>query len=307
MIIAAAAYALDWHESWNTYEKKITEWVEGAAEAGARLLVFPEYAAVEMASLGGKQVARDREQAMRSVSELMPSMDTLLRRLAARNNLVISAPTGPVFRSDNNRPVNQARLIGPGGVLGEQDKLILTRTEREEYNIHAGEVARIFDTELGMIGIITCYDCEFPLIARRMVEAGAAILLVPSCTGALSGYWRVRIGAMARALESQCIVAHSPLVGDVPWAPWLGSATGAAAIYGPPDLGFPDTGVMDEGPMGQPGWAVAEIDLDAIARVREEGRVLNKAHWVEQDARLDDIQVVAPEVASARTRLSRAG
>jgi predicted amidohydrolase len=117
------------------------------------------------------------------------------------------------------------------------------------------------------------------------MEAGVEILLVPSCTEALSGYWRVRVGAMARALEGQCVVVHAlwwaPPTGRPPWT----STQGAAAIYGPPDLGFPETGVLAEGALNAPGWVTAELDRAAIARVRRDGAVLGHAHWPESASR----------------------
>ncbi|MEM7506041.1 MAG: carbon-nitrogen hydrolase family protein [Pseudomonadota bacterium] len=294
MKIATAAYPLSWLTGWNDYEKKISEWVEGAAEEGAELLVFPEYGAMELASLAGAEIAANPEHCIVAVSEFLPAADDLHARLAAEHNVHICAASAPV-RRPNGRPVNRARLFGPMGLIGWQDKLIMTRFEREEWDIAPGNEAIVFDTELARIGILTCYDAEFPLNARAMIEAGAEILLVPSCTEALSGYWRVRIGAMARALESQCVVVHAPLVGKAPWAATIQAGTGAAAIYGPPDLGFPDTGVLAEGPMNAPGWVVEDIDRDAIGRVRERGRVLNMVHWREQDDRLEAVQIIAPQ------------
>lgn len=291
MRIAAAAYSLDWHTSWSSYEDKISAWVEGASEAGANLLVFPEYGAMELATLAGKEIAANVENSITAVGELLPDADTLMQRLAAAHDVYICAPSAPV-RPGSQRPVNRVRLIAPDGQMGHQDKLIMTRFEREVWNIIPGSDVVVFDTAIGKIGIITCYDAEFPLIARSMVEAGAEILLTPSCTGTAAGYWRVRIGAMARALENQCVVAHAPIVGLTDRSMTIGSATGAAAIYGPPDLGFPDDGVLDQGPMGEPGWAIADVGLADIARVRREGRVLNHEHWVEQDVRLQQVQTV---------------
>src|SRR5690606_30592710 len=51
MKIAAAAYPIDWHNRWNDFVGKLRVWVRTAAEQGAELLVFPEYAAMELASL----------------------------------------------------------------------------------------------------------------------------------------------------------------------------------------------------------------------------------------------------------------
>ncbi|MEM9735853.1 MAG: carbon-nitrogen hydrolase family protein [Pseudomonadota bacterium] len=304
MKIAAAAYPLDWLETWDAFERKLTGWVEAAVEEGADLLVCPEYGAMELASLAGPEIAGDIEHAAIAVSELLPQADELHAKLAFEHGVHILAGSAPVRRA-YGRPVNRARLFAPNGHMGWQDKLIMTRYEREEWDIAAGDAAMVFETSLGRIGVLTCYDGEFPLSARAMVEAGAEILLVPSCTEALSGYWRVRIGAMARALEGQCVVVQSPLVGPAPWCPAVDENTGAAGIYGPPDLGFPATGVLAEGPLNQPGWVIAEVDREAIARVRREGRVLNMLHWREQDDRLEAVQIVG--IDDQETRASSLG
>jgi predicted amidohydrolase len=133
--------------------------------------------------------------------------------------------------------------------------------------------------------VLICYDAEFPLLGRALIEAGVEILLVPSCTEALSGYSRVRIGAMARALEGQCVVVHSPTVGPASWSQAVDMNTGAAAIYGPPDLGFPETGVLAQGDLNAPGWVTAEVERGSVARVRRSGAVFNHAHWPESASR----------------------
>lgn len=148
-----------------------------------------------------------------------------------------------------------------------------------------GGPLRVFDTALGRIGVLICYDSEFPLLGRALVEAGAEILLVPSCTDTLAGFTRVRVGAMARALEGQCITVHSPTVGLCDFCPAVDENVGAAAIYGPPDRGFPETGILAETALNTPGWAMAEVDLETVRAVRRNGQVLNHAHWPEQAAR----------------------
>jgi hypothetical protein len=73
-------------------------------------------------------------------------------------------------------------------------------------------------------------------------------------------------------------------VGDAPWSPAVDANRGAAAVYGPPDIGFPDDGVLALGELDRPSWVFAEIDLDRVAEVREQGAVLNHRHWPEQAA-----------------------
>ena len=275
--LAAAAYPLDYLESWDAYVAKAEDWV---ARAEADLLVFPEYGAMELASLGGASVAADLERALMHVAALRADMEALFARLSAQSQTHILAPSGPVL--EGGKRLNRASLFSPQGLIGHQDKQIMTRFEREIWSVQAGQGLRLFNTPLGRIGVLICYDSEFPLLARALVAAGAEILLVPSCTDTLAGYTRVRIGAMARALEGQCVVAQAPTVGAALWCPAIDENRGAAAIYAPADGFWPETGVLAEAPLDTPAWVRAEIDPARIARSRAEGAVLPYLHWPEQ-------------------------
>ncbi|MFN4101683.1 MAG: carbon-nitrogen hydrolase family protein, partial [Pararhodobacter sp.] len=243
------------------------------------------YGAMELASLGGKAVAADLEGALSEVAKHRPAMDEVFARLAVEHGVCILGPSGPVFTG--NRPVNRATLFGPEGVLGHQDKQIMTRFEREDWEVVPGEDGlELFKTPAGNLGVVICYDSEFPLLSRHLAEAGVEILLAPSCTEAEAGYWRVRVGAMARALENQCAVVHAPLVGKAPWCAGVEENTGAAGVYGPMDWGWPSNGILALGEMNAPGWTLATVSRALIARTREDGGVLNYRHWSEQDARL---------------------
>ncbi|WP_338548965.1 carbon-nitrogen hydrolase family protein [Roseovarius phycicola] len=284
MKVATAAYPLDPVDSWEAYAQKIETWVAEAEGQGAKLLVFPEYAGMELAMLAGPEAASDLERSLRAVSERVPEADALHMELAAKYNVHICAGSAPVFDPQiGDRPVNRARLITPTGAVGIQDKQIMTRWERDPMQAASGGGLQLFDTAIGKIGILICYDSEFPLLGRALYDAD--LILAPSCTEALSGYWRVRIGAMARALETQCVSVMASLVGDAPWNEVADLTTGMGGIFGPPDAGFPDTGVLAEGQLNQPGWTYAEVDLEKIAHVRADGRVLGRAHWVEQKGR----------------------
>lgn len=282
--IAAAAYPLDWFDDFDAYAAKVTRWVAEAAGAGAQLLVFPEYAAMELASLGGRAVAADLEAALAESARHRPRADALHARLAGEHGVWILGGSGPVFTG--NRPVNRATIFGPSGIIGHQDKQIMVRFEREEWDVVPGPGLTLFDTPLGRVGIVICYDSEFPLLSRALAEAGAEILLVPSCTETWAGYNRVRVGAMARALENQCVTVQAPLVGRAGWCAGCEENTGRAALYGPPDRGWPSEGVLAEGDRDVPGWTYATVSRRLIADTRLDGGVLNFLHWREQKARL---------------------
>lgn len=278
--IATSAYPLDWFDSFSEYEAKVTRWVEDAADCD--LLVFPEYGAMELASLGGREVAGDLEASIREVARHEAARDQLHTALAKRFGVHILAASGPVFEAE--RPYNRAVLFSPDGRIGHQDKQIMTRFEREEWDVIGNPGLRIFDTGVGRIGILICYDSEFPLLGRVLAEAGVEVILTPSCTDTVAGFNRVKIGSMARALEAQCVVVQSPTVGDVDWSPAVDENRGAAAIYAPSDGFWPESGIVAEGALNEPGWVKAEVDLDLVRASRADGRVLPFAHWPESAA-----------------------
>ncbi len=290
--VAAAAYPLEWHDTLTSLHAKLRRWLEDAAGKGAHIVVFPEYAAMELAPLAGPAVAGDLQASIDAVTERLPALDAWLAEQARALNLLICAGTAPV-RDADGQARNRARLFAPNGQQATQDKLILTRYERETWQLSPGTNLSLFATPLGRIGVLTCYDAEFPQLARALIDAGAEILLVPSATEAASGYARVRIGAMARALESQCVSVLAPLVGEAAWSPAVDVSYGRAGLYGPPDSGFPADGILAESTLNAPGWVMADIDPAAIAHVRQNGQVLNWLHWREQDARLGSVDVVS--------------
>lgn len=279
--VAAAQYPIDAIASWDDYAGKLARWTGEAAANGAALLVYPEYGAMELARMFAPEVWGDLRQSIDFVGGLRRKIDALHAELAERHDVHIVAASLPE-RDTEGVATNVARVVSPKGRIGEQRKLMMTRFEREQWRVAGGREINVFRTRLGMFGVAICYDAEFPLIARAMSEAGATAILVPSCTDSLHGYFRVRVAAQARALENQCYVVHAPTVGEAPWSPAVEVNVGAAGVFGPPDLGFPDDGVVASGVLNEAMWLYADIDTEAVARVRREGQVLNDKQWAEQ-------------------------
>ncbi len=267
MKIAVAAYPVEWHNRWNDFVGKLRIWVRTATEQGADLLVFPEYGAMEIASLAEEENTRDIARSISAVTARLGDVDDLHASLAREFDAFICAASAPALREDGTI-VNRARFFAPDGSRGHQDKLSLSRFEQEDMAISAGAGLTVFDTALGRIGIVVSRDAEFPQISRALVAAGADVLLVPGSAHTLQDYWRVRIAAMARALEGSCAVVHSVTVGDADWLAAANRNVGSAAIYGPPDPGFPDDGIVAIGKLNVAGWVHGEVSLDTLRRVR---------------------------------------
>lgn len=279
MKIALSQYPVEYLASRDAWGAKLDRLVGEAADAGAHVLVFPEYASMELTSLFAPEVQADVRLQLPELQALLPTFLDAHREVARRRGVYVLAGSFPVREGD--RYVNRAHFFSPDGRTEHQDKLVMTRFEAEEWGVSASEGLKVFETEVGKIGVNICYDAEFPPLARALAEAGADLLLVPSATEAITGYHRVEIGARARALENQFYAAHAPLVGTAPWNEAIDVNTGAAGVYGPIDHGFSPAGdgVVVKGPLNLGGWVYADLDLDRLRAVRENGVTLNSRDW----------------------------
>lgn len=276
--IATAQYDISFLESWQQYQDKVERWVVEATDQEAKILLFPEYASMELASLFGKTVYSSLSKQLAAMQSLQEDYLNLFRSLANQYQCIIQPGTFPV-KTATGAYRNRAYLFMPDERFDYQDKLMMTRFENEQWLIQQGEELKCFETDYGKIAINICYDSEFPLLARKQVEAGANLILVPSCTDTLAGYHRVKIGCQARALENQCYVVQSSLVGEAKWSEAVDVNIGAAAIYTPVDRGFPDDGILAAGKLNTVQWVVAELSLSACGTVREQGQVFNYRDW----------------------------
>ena len=276
--VGACAYPIERLDAFSTFATKQAALVQTAVQVGARLLVFPEYASMELTSVLPEHEQGELARELQSMQRLLPDFIGIYTELARTHGVYILGPSFPERCADGAFR-NRIRLHGPSGNLGVTEKLQMTRFEREEWGIQPGTQQRVFDTELGVLGVAICYDAEFPLLVRRQVEAGAEIILVPSCTDTLAGYHRVALSCRARALENQCFVVQAPTVGGAAWSIAVDQNWGAAALYGPVDRGFASDGVVAQGALDTPGWVVGELNLAALARVRADGQVTNHRDW----------------------------
>ena len=141
---------------------------------------------------------------------------------------------------------------------------MLTRFEREKTTLSPGKNITLFKTKFGLFAVAICFDAQFPVIIRKMAEAGCRLLIVPSCT------------------ENQMAVVQSTTVGDAAWQPIADTNHGAAGAFAPSDYGFPDDGVIISGALDQPAWVYADIDFAKYDNLRVNGHVLNWKCWDEQ-------------------------
>jgi predicted amidohydrolase len=278
--IATAQYTIGEPADFAAFAARVGDRVAQAARADADVVMLPEYLALEAAA---EQPAEVRGDFARSLAALQVHHDdyvALARDLAKRHSIYLVAGT---FLLDvgGGRYRNRAYFASPDGRIAFQDKVTLTGFEKSAIVIEPGDALKVFDTDFGRIGIDVCYDIEFPLYARAQVEAGARVILVPSCTDTDAGANRVRVGCQARALENQVYVACAVTAGEAPWSPALDVNTGTAAVYTPIDRGFPSDGVLVRAE-DNADWAIGELDLAALDAFKRDAQVANANDWMAQ-------------------------
>lgn len=280
MKVAVAKYFVGEPVDFAAFAAKQERLLGEAARAGAEVAVLPEYLALELAAGFTPAIRDDLQASLAALQPLRDAWHALYADLARRLQLYVQAGTFLVDTGDG-RYRNRAWWFAPDGRSGWQDKLQLTAFEKQAGVIGAGDALAVHDIGGVRAGIAVCYDAEFPLPVRSQWEAGARLLLVPSCTDTEAGATRVRVGCMARALENRMFVAQSVTAGLAAWSPALDVNTGEATIHAPMDRGLPDDGIVAT-THGDEAWAIADLDFDALEASRARAQVANDRDWPAQ-------------------------
>jgi predicted amidohydrolase len=280
MKVAVAKYPIQAPADFAAFAERQAAVLGAAAAQGARVAVLPEYLSLELAATLDAGTQADLHASLATIQRHRDDWLALYARLAASLDMYVVAGTFLLAQGDG-RYRNRCDVFAPQGAHLWQDKLQLTGFEKGLGVIEGGDALKVFDLDGVRAGVAVCYDSEFPLPVRAQAEAGARVLLVPSCTDTDAGATRVRVGCLARALENRLFVAQSVTAGEAPWSPALDINTGEAAVFAPMDRGFPADGVVAQTADDQV-WAIAELDLDALDRSRADAQVANDRDWMGQ-------------------------
>ena len=96
------------------------------------------------------------------------------------------------------------------------NKIHVTPDEIKSWGLSGGKMIQTFETDCAKIGVLICYDVEFPELSRIMADQGMQILFVPFLTDTQNAYSRVKVCAHARAIENECFVVIAGSVGNLP-------------------------------------------------------------------------------------------
>jgi predicted amidohydrolase/GNAT superfamily N-acetyltransferase len=254
------------------FEQQLEYFTDIASDYKADFVVFPELFTLQLLSLEHKPLGP--MEAIEKISDYTPRFIAFVEKLAVSYNINIIDGTHPSMM-ENGDILNISYIFLRDGSVHTQQKLHPTPSERMWWNIKGGSGANVIQTDCGPIGVMICYDSEFPELARHLVDQGALILFVPFCTDERRGYLRVRYCCQARAVENQCYVALSGVVGNLPNVENMDIHYAESCILTPSDFPFARDGVAADTAPNTETIALADLSLSDLLTARQSGAVQN--------------------------------
>jgi predicted amidohydrolase/GNAT superfamily N-acetyltransferase len=212
-------------------------------------------------------------KAIRELAKYTPKIVQKFSELAISYNINIITGSMPEVR--NELLYNVGYICKRDGTKERYEKLHVTPDEAQIWGMQGGTELRTFDTDCGKIGVLICYDSEFPELSRLLADEGMDILFVPFLTDTQNGYSRVRFCAQARAIENECYVAIAGSVGNLPKVNNMDIQYAQSMVFTPCDFSFPANGIKAEATTNTEMILIADVDLDMLKDLNKFGSVRN--------------------------------
>ncbi len=250
--------------------ENVSFFIEAMAGYGADFVCFPEYV---NAPLMAPWKADGAPAAIRQLAGITAETRDFFSREAVAKG--INVLTGSLPLVEDDLLYNVVYLCRRDGSVEEQRKIHATPSEESEWQMVGGDRLEVFDTDAGRVGILICYDVEFPELGRLLAAEGLQILFVPFCTDTASGFHRVRYCAQARAIENECYVVAAGSVGNLPGVANMDFQYARSAVFTPSDYDFPENAILTEAPAGLETALIADLDLGHLENLHRRGSVQN--------------------------------
>jgi predicted amidohydrolase len=212
-------------------------------------------------------------EAIRELAKHTPEIVQKFSELAISYNINII--TGSMPEIKDGLLYNVGYICKRDGATDRYEKLHVTPDEAKVWGMQGGNQLKTFDTDCGKIGVLICYDSEFPELSRLLADEGMDILFIPFLTDTQNGYSRVRHCAQARAIENECYVAIAGSVGNLPKVNNMDIQYAQSMVFTPCDFSFPANGIKAEATTNTEMILIADVDLDLLKDLNKFGSVRN--------------------------------
>lgn len=181
----------------------------------------------------------------------------------------------PYKNKETGKLYNVGFLCRRDGSYEMYEKIHVTPDEERSWGLSGGKMLKAFDTDCGKIGVLICYDSEFPELSRVLASQGMQILFIPFLTDTQNAYSRVRVCAHARAIENECYVVIAGSVGNLPRVHNMDIQYAQSAVFTPCDFAFPTDGKRAEATPNTEMILITDVDLDLLNKLHSYGSVRN--------------------------------
>lgn len=212
-------------------------------------------------------------EAIRKLANYTNEIVQQFSKLAMAYNINIITGSMPEIVDDVLH--NAGYLCHRNGKIDRYEKLHVTPDEAKVWGLQGGKNLKAFDTDCGKIGILICYDSEFPELSRLLADEGMQILFIPFLTDTQNGFSRVKHCAQARAIENECYVAIAGSVGNLPKVHNMDIQYAQSMVLTPCDFAFPANGIKAETTPNTEMILIVDVDLDLLKELNQFGSVRN--------------------------------
>ena len=270
--VATVQYMQRKVNSFEEFVQYVRYFVDVVADYKGDFVVFPELLTLQLLSIEDQELSPS--ESIEALTKYTPKFKKVMRDMALSFNVNIIAGSHPT-RVDNGRVENIAYVFLRDGRIFEQPKIHPTPNEVYWWNIEGGDKLEVIDSDCGPIGVLICYDSEFPELSRHLVAQGVQILFVPFCTDERQGYLRVRYCCQARAVENQIYVVMSGNVGNLPNVANMDIQYAQSCILTPCDFPFARDGIAADTTPNVETVAFADLRPEVLLTARNNGTVQN--------------------------------
>jgi predicted amidohydrolase/GNAT superfamily N-acetyltransferase len=250
--------------------EQIEFFVDAVSDYKSDFIVFPEFFNAPLMAPFNNQ---SEPEAVRSLASYTETLKNKFIEFSVSYNINIITGSMPLV--ENGKLYNVSYLCRRDGSWDSQYKIHITPGEAKAWGMVGGNGLKVFDTDAGRIGILICYDSEFPELSRLLAAQGMEILFVPFLTDTQSGYNRVRNCSQARAIENECYVAIAGSVGNLPKVNNMDIQYAQSAVFSPSDFAFPSNAIVSEATPNTEMTLIADVDLDLLRELHVKGSVKN--------------------------------
>ncbi len=251
--------------------EQVEFFVDAVSDYKSDFILFPEYFNAPLMSefnnLG-------EAQSIRALAQYTEKIRERFINLAISYNINIITGSMPLLLEDGTL-YNVGYLVRRDGTYEQYEKIHVTPDEIKSWGLSGGHLVQTFDTDCAKIGVLICYDVEFPELSRIMAEQGMQILFVPFLTDTQNAYSRVRVCAQARAIENECFVVIAGSVGNLPRVHNMDIQYAQSGVFTPCDFAFPTDGRRAEATPNTEMILVSDVDLDLLNELHTYGSVHN--------------------------------